>query len=103
VVRDFLVISFELVVIFVLFLLIKRQQRRNTKYIVDTLVFMNAHNRALTDQDQKWLFESLYSIDKSVRLPEEKAEIKPKAKIAVFKPSDNPMREYKGEKDDWFS
>lgn len=102
-VYNIVIFTLNLSISLLLFFGIKKQQRRNTKYIVDSFLFTHAHNRALTDQDQKWLFESLYSIDKGVKLPEEKAVIKTKEKIKVFKPSEDPMREYRGEKDDWFS
>jgi len=49
---------------------------------------------------EDWLFQSLYSINHNVKLPDEIIEIIPK-KASVYNPLKDPMSEFTGDLDDW--
>jgi len=51
---------------------------------------------------QKWIFESLYSIDHKVLLPEEHEKPAINKKAVVYIPSKDPMAEFRGQKDDFY-
>lgn len=55
-------------------------------------------NKETTD----WIFDSLYSINHNVKLPEHKEEIKETPAI-VTSDKTNPMKEFSGDHDDYFS
>ena len=57
---------------------------------------------------QKWLFDALYSINNKVVLPEQvvesikEKESKEEFKASVYSPTDDPMGQFEGKKDDWY-
>lgn len=51
---------------------------------------------------QKWVFESLYSIDHKVLLPEEHEKPATSKKAVIYNPLKDPMAEFRGQKDDFY-
>lgn len=51
---------------------------------------------------QKWLFNSLYSINQTVLLPEEHEKPMSTKKVYVYDPGADPMAEFNGNKDDFY-
>lgn len=51
-------------------------------------------------ETRKWLFDSLYSINHNVKLPEDKKEVEVKEAV-VINPRLDPYSEFNGNKDDW--
>ena len=49
---------------------------------------------------EKWLFDSLYSINPNVKLPDEKTK-ENKEPAKVYSPKNDPWSEFKGELDDY--
>ena len=49
---------------------------------------------------EKWIFESLYSINQKVLLPTEHERPMLSKRAVVFKPTEDPMAEFQGLKDD---
>lgn len=86
---------------FFLFAQIKKQQKRNARYVIDTIIFLDQRNRELRDRDQKWLFDSLYSMNKSVKLPETVAVEKMKKPATIISPKANWRAEFRGDLDDF--
>lgn len=73
-------------------------------YVVGVGVFLEFEKRQVARQKEfeKWLFNSLYSIDHKVLLPtdiEKKAESR---KATVYIPGKDPMAEFTGKQDDFF-
>lgn len=50
---------------------------------------------------QKWMFDSFYSINSNVKLPDE-LEKKEYKKAIIVSDKDDPMKEFSGDHDDYF-
>lgn len=50
---------------------------------------------------KKWMFDSLYSINSNVKLPDE-LEKKEYKKAIIVSDKDDPMKEFSGDHDDYF-
>lgn len=53
------------------------------------------------EKHQKWLFDSLYSLNSNVKLPDE-MEKKEYKKAIIVSDKDDPMKEFSGDHDDYF-
>lgn len=51
---------------------------------------------------ERWMFESIYSINHKVLLPEEHEKPTINKKAKVHSPTTEAMYEFSGKKDDWF-
>lgn len=50
----------------------------------------------------RWLFDSLYSLNSNVKLPDDESKIST-AKAEVYNPATDPMNEFDGRRDDFHS
>lgn len=57
---------------------------------------MDAFNR----ETRKWIFDSLYSINHNVKLPNEDTKVEMK-KAIIYNESKDPYSEFNGKLDDW--
>ena len=53
------------------------------------------------DKLEKWLFDSLYSIDQDVVLPESTVIKSSNSPASVYNPNEDPYSEFNGKQDDW--
>lgn len=62
----------------------------------------NIEQIARQKEFEKWLFESLYSINHKVLLPSEHEKPTISKKASVYIPGKDPMAEFNGKQDDYF-
>lgn len=58
--------------------------------------------KAQDEVTRQWIFDSLYSINHEVKLPEAIDKFEPKEAIVISDKTD-PYKEFTGDHDDWFS
>jgi len=55
------------------------------------------------EEHEKWLFDSLYSIDNKVLLPKEQEKPMINKEATIYSPTEDGMAEFNGMKDDFYS